>query len=46
MKYFDVFMGGSGTYESLVEGGMVEPLAPLMILPEVKEAKQWWGGHI
>jgi ABC-type Fe3+ transport system substrate-binding protein len=46
VKYFDVFMGGSGTYESLVEAGMVEPLAPLMILPEVKDAKNWWGGHI
>jgi ABC-type Fe3+ transport system substrate-binding protein len=46
VKYFDVFMGGSGTYESLVEAGMVEPLAPLMILPEVKEAKHWWGGHV
>jgi iron(III) transport system substrate-binding protein len=46
VKYFDVFIGGSGTYESLVEAGMVEPLSPLMILPEVKEAKNWWGGHI
>ncbi len=46
VKYFDVFMGGSGTYESLVEGGMAAPLAPMMLLPEVKEAKNWWGGHI
>ena len=46
VKYFDVFIGGSGTYESLVEAGMVEPLTPLMILPEVKDAKNWWGGHI
>jgi ABC-type Fe3+ transport system substrate-binding protein len=46
VKYFDVFMGGSGTYESLAEDGMVEPLDAQMILPEVKEAKHWWGGHI
>jgi iron(III) transport system substrate-binding protein len=46
VKYFDVFMGGSGTYESLVEGGMAAPLAPMMLLPEVKDAKHWWGGHI
>ena len=26
VKYFDVFMGGSGTYETLAEDGMVEPL--------------------
>jgi iron(III) transport system substrate-binding protein len=46
VKYFDVFLGGSGTYESLVEGGIAAPLAPMMLLPEVKEAKNWWGGHI
>jgi len=46
VKNFDVFIGGSGTFESLVEGGMVEPLDTLMLLPEVKDAKQWWGGHI
>jgi iron(III) transport system substrate-binding protein len=46
VKYFDVFMGGSGTYESLVDDGMVEPLMSNLILPEVKEEKYWWGGHI
>jgi len=46
VKYFDVFIGGSGTYESLVEDGMAEPLPPNLILPEVKEEKNWWGGHI
>ena len=46
VKNFDVFIGGSGTFESLVEGGMVEPLDALMLLPDVKEAKHWWGGHI
>ena len=46
VKYFDAFIGGSGTYESLVDDGMVEPLPPNLILPEVKEEKYWWGGHI
>ncbi len=46
IKYFDVFIGGSGTYESLVEDGMVDPLMPNIILPEVKDEKNWWGGHI
>src|SRR5262245_40127101 len=36
VKYFDAFIGGSGTYESLVYDGMVEPLPPYLILPEVK----------
>jgi ABC-type Fe3+ transport system substrate-binding protein len=39
-------MGGSGTYESLVEAGAAEPLDRLFILPEVKDAKNWWGGHV
>jgi maltose-binding protein MalE len=30
VKYFDVFIGGSGTYESLVDDGMVEPLTPYL----------------
>src|SRR5262245_58671697 len=42
VKYFDAFIGGSGTYESLVYDGMVEPLLPNLILPEVKEEKYWW----
>jgi ABC-type Fe3+ transport system substrate-binding protein len=46
VKYFDVFIGGSGTFESLAEDGIVEPLMPNLILPEVSEAKNWWGGHI
>ena len=46
VKYFDTFIGGSGTYESLVDDGMVEPLTPNLILPEVREDKYWWGGHI
>ena len=46
VKNFDVFIGGSGTYESLAEEGMVEPFLPNLILPEVREEKYWWGGHI
>jgi ABC-type Fe3+ transport system substrate-binding protein len=46
VKYFDAFIGGSGTYESLAEDGMIEPLMQNLILPEVREDKYWWGGHI
>jgi iron(III) transport system substrate-binding protein len=46
VKYFDTFIGGSGTFESLADSGMVEPLDAKLILPEVKEPKNWWGGHI
>jgi iron(III) transport system substrate-binding protein len=47
VRYVDLHMGGS---ESVVTGmlpeGVIAPLEPFMMLPEVKDPKQWWGGHI
>ncbi|MGE5305863.1 MAG: ABC transporter substrate-binding protein [Alphaproteobacteria bacterium] len=44
---FDLHMGGS---ESMVTGllteGILAPFEPAMILSEVKDPKNWWGGHI
>jgi iron(III) transport system substrate-binding protein len=44
---FDLHVGGS---ESMVTGllaeGILAPFEPALILPEVKEPKNWWGGHI
>ena len=44
--YFDVLHGGSGTLEPLLYGEMLAPFPDQMILPEVKDPKQWWGGHL
>jgi iron(III) transport system substrate-binding protein len=45
--YFDVHMGGS---ESMVTGlmseGILAPLEPALVLKEIKEPNNWWGGHI
>src|SRR5262245_34738120 len=45
--YFDVHMGGG---ESLVTGllseGILAPLEPAMMLKEIKDPNNWWGGHI
>jgi iron(III) transport system substrate-binding protein len=45
--YFDVHMGGG---ESMITGllseGILAPLEPAMILKEIKDPKNWWGGHI
>jgi iron(III) transport system substrate-binding protein len=30
----------------LLSEGLLEPFEPAMILPEVKDPKNWWGGHI
>jgi ABC-type Fe3+ transport system substrate-binding protein len=43
---FDVHVGGS---ESMVTGllseSLLESFEPAMVLPEVKDSKNWWGGH-
>lgn len=47
VRYIDLHMGGA---ESIVTGllpeNILEPLEPLMLLPEVKDPKHWWGGHV
>jgi len=47
VRYMDLHMGGS---ESIVTGllpeRVIDPLAPYMILPEVRDPKQWFGGHV
>jgi iron(III) transport system substrate-binding protein len=44
---FDLHVGGS---ESMVTGllaeGILEPFEPALMLAEVKDPKNWWGGHI
>src|SRR5688572_25872896 len=46
VRYFDVLHGGSGTLEPLAYENMLAPFLDYMILPEVKEPGQWWGGHL
>jgi ABC-type Fe3+ transport system substrate-binding protein len=47
IQYFDLHIGGT---ESVVTGllpeNILDPVEPYFVLPEVKDAKQWWGGHI
>jgi ABC-type Fe3+ transport system substrate-binding protein len=45
VKYFDVLHGGSGTLEPLAHESMLAPFTDYMILLEVKDSRQWWGGH-
>lgn len=46
VKYFDVLHGGSGTLEPLMRENMLAPLMDSVILAEVKDPAQWWGGHL
>lgn len=45
-KYLaDVVMGGSSTYISY-PSGILEPMRPLLVLPEVTDESAWWGGKL
>ncbi|HEY3168781.1 MAG TPA: extracellular solute-binding protein [Candidatus Binatia bacterium] len=46
VNYFDAIICGTGTAAGLTHDGMLEPIESFWILPEVRDAKQWWGGHI
>jgi iron(III) transport system substrate-binding protein len=46
VRYFDAIIVGTGTALPLAHGGMLEPIEPNMVLAEVKDPKNWWGGHI
>jgi ABC-type Fe3+ transport system substrate-binding protein len=46
VNYFDAIICGTGTAAGLTHDGMLEPMESFWILPEVKDPKQWWGGHI
>ncbi len=47
IRYFDVHFGGTeSTVKGLLPENILDAVEPEMILPEVKDAKHWWGGHI
>jgi len=47
VRYFDLHMGGAVTMiNGFVGGQIVDPIEPNLLLPEVTDAKNWWGGHM
>jgi ABC-type Fe3+ transport system substrate-binding protein len=46
VRYFDVLHAGSGTLEPLNNENMLAPFMDYVILAEVKDPRQWWGGHM
>ena len=46
VRYFDLLVSGSLTPLNLLNARILEAIEPLLILPEVKEAKRWYGGHV
>jgi iron(III) transport system substrate-binding protein len=47
LRTVDLHLGGT---TSIISGPLAQnllaPIPPLMLLPEVRDAKNWWGGHI
>jgi ABC-type Fe3+ transport system substrate-binding protein len=47
VRYFDLHIGGSSSIVSgMLDEGIIDPIEPWLVLPEVKDPKQWWGGHL
>lgn len=46
VRYFDVLVAGGATPLAMVSAGAADDFQRAMILPEVRDPKHWWGGHI
>ena len=47
VRFFDLHIGGSSSIISgMLDEGILDPIEPWLALPEVKDPKQWWGGHL
>jgi iron(III) transport system substrate-binding protein len=47
LRHFDLHIGGSSSIVSgMLDEGIIDPIEPWLVLPEVRDAKQWWGGHL
>ena len=44
--YYDLMVGGTTSTTDLLDYGILQPIAAYLIVPEVKDAKHWWGGHM
>jgi hypothetical protein len=43
VRYFDILVAGGATPLSMVAAGAADDFQSYMILPEVKDPKNWWG---
>ena len=42
----DVLIGGSAELRTLLPKGLLAPIKPVLVLPEVVDVKKWAGGHL
>jgi len=47
VQYFDLHIGGTeSVVTAILPENILDPIDPYLILPEVRDPKYWWGGHI
>ena len=47
VRHFDLHVGGSSSIISgMLDEDILDPIEPSPALSEVKDLKQWWGGHL
>ena len=46
VRYFDILVAGGATPLAMVAAGAADDFQPYIVLPEVRDSKNWWGGHI
>lgn len=47
VRHFDVHIGGTASIvKGLLPENILEPAEPWLLLPTVKDAKNWWGGYV
>jgi ABC-type Fe3+ transport system substrate-binding protein len=47
VRHFDLHIGGSSSIVSgMLDEGILDPIEPWLMIPEVKDPQQWWGGHL
>lgn len=47
VRNVDLHIGGTTSIiTGLLAQNYLDPIMPMMVLPEVKDPKQWWGGHL
>jgi ABC-type Fe3+ transport system substrate-binding protein len=46
-QYVDLHIGGAeSAVTALLAENALDPIEPYFVLPEVRDPKQWWGGHM
>jgi len=47
VRTIDLHIGGTTSIvTALLAQNLLEPIMPSLLLPEVRDPKQWWGGHL